>query len=75
MLDIRHKIVYTGSMTKKTHDLIETYRQRALMYEDIQRLRLQGWKLQDIADRYGISRQRVFQIVGARQPRKIKQDE
>ena len=33
-------------------------------YEEMRRLRYQGWTLQQIADKYQVSRQRVYQIVG-----------
>ena len=31
---------------------------------EMKRLRQEGWKLQQIADKYGLTRARVFQIVG-----------
>lgn len=34
--------------------------------EDMQRLRDEGWTLQRIADKHGISRQRVWQILAKR---------
>ena len=37
--------------------------------EDMQRLRDEGWTLQRIADKHGVSRQRVWQILAKRSDR------
>ena len=41
-------------------------------YEEMRRLRYQGWTLQQIADKYQVSRQRVYQIVGKKNGKKAQ---
>ena len=56
-----------------TKERINELRTLALMYEDMERLRSQGWTLQQIADKYKVSRQRVYQIVGKKNGKKAQQ--
>ena len=64
ILDERCKFCYTMRMEEYTQKLIAELRQKANDYEMMVTLREQGWTLQRIADKYGMTRSRVQQIVG-----------
>ena len=70
-IDTQPKTCYTYNMNTK--ERINELRTLALMYEDMERLRSQGWTLQQIADKYKVSRQRVYQIVGKKNGKKAQQ--
>ena len=65
-IDKRCNGMYTISM-KTIENKIEKYRQlliaRQQRHDDMQRLRKEGKTLQEIADQFGLTRQRVWKIL------------